>query len=378
MTKVREIIEIVEAFAPSRVSADWDNVGLQVGSEDADVERILISLDVTKEVIQEAKSKGANLIVAHHPVTSGKINNITSGSFDGSRLWMAANQEINIFAAHTNLDVCPGGVSDVLAEKLGLEDVEVLHSDEGKEQYKLVCFVPLSHIGEVTEAIAGAGGGLIGDYSHCFFRVSGKGTFKPGKSSEPFLGTAGSINEVDEIRLETVVSADRLQDVLTQMVEAHPYEEVTYDIYNLYDARPSTGWGRIGNLKELLSLGACIEMWQRSLETESIRVSGDLLNKVQRIAVCGGSGGDLIGVAQQRGAEVYVTGDVKYHDAQLADFLGLVIVDAGHYFTERPIVVRLASLIEEKLTDRHATAAVLISEVNTNPWSSGQALGADR
>jgi len=367
--RVKDVIEIIEKFAPSEFAADWDNVGFQVGKEDDIVKAVLVTLDVTEKVIEEALGKGTNLIVSHHPITRGGIKSITTDDFVGSRLWRAANANINIFVAHTNLDVCPDGVNDVLARKLGLRDIEILEKGRGQAYYKLVCFVPASHVKVVMDATMKAGGGQIGDYSHCTFRTEGKGTFKGGPNTNPYIGESGKITEVEEIRLETIISGEDLQDALAGMIAAHPYEDVAYDVYRLEEPRLLFGLGRIGNLKNPISLSDALEIWQKDLGAKNIKVCGKTSDKVERIAVCGGSGGDLIEIAKKKGAQLLITGDIKYHDAQLADYLGIALIDAGHYYTERVILPELARLLEQNLKSRGEAIEILISEVDTNPWN---------
>jgi len=376
MVKVKEIIDIVEEFAPSTACADWDNVGLQVGKKDDEVNGILLTLDVTQEVIRESSERGANLIICHHPITLGKIRSIDVDDFEGGRLWAAANSNINVIVAHTNLDACPGGVSDVLAERIELKEIEILFDRKAPARFKLVCFVPPANLEEVANAIVKAGGGMIGEYTHCTFRVRGTGTFKPGRTSKPSIGAGGKVNEVEEFRLETLVPSEHLPNVIAAMIEAHPYEAVAYDVYGLEDApaaageSSSFGLGRIGNLRRPRLLSECLRIWRGKLGFSDAKVSGDLSRTIERVAVCGGSGGGMIAIAAERGADVLLTGDVKYHDAQLADFLGLAVVDAGHYATEYPVVPKLASLIGQKLKDKAEAVKVMVSEVDTNPWNS--------
>lgn len=368
MSKVKDVIEILESFAPSKLAADWDNVGLQVGKADSPVETILVTLDVTEKVIEEAAAKEASLIISHHPVTRGNIKSVNFDNFTGRRLWMAANSDISVFVMHTNLDACPGGVNDILAKKIGLEAIEILQGTGGRSEYKLVCFVPLSHLDVVTEAIVSAGGGVIGDYTRCTFRIQGTGTFKPGAKSRPFVGNTEEISEVEEIRLETRVSDKNIGSVVAGMLEAHPYEEVAYDVYSLIETHSNCGWGRIGRLKRPLFLNECVKVWREKLQLKNLKVCGNPSQRVEWVAVCGGSGGNLISIAKERGAQALITGDVKYHDAQLAEFYDLAIIDAGHYHTERQIVPKLASFLKQELKNRKEAIKVLISEVNTNPW----------
>jgi dinuclear metal center YbgI/SA1388 family protein len=367
MLQVREIVELMEEFAPTSLAADWDNVGLQVGNMEDQISAVLVTLDVTERVIREAIEKKAGLIISHHPVTRGKIDKLDLNDFVGSRLWTAANAKINIFVAHTNLDACSGGVSDILADKLGLRDTEVLVGSAQKGKYKLVCFVPPSHVGSVADAIIQAGGGAIGEYTHCTFRTSGKGTFRPGPDSKPFVATEKEVTEVDEVRLEVRVSRDVLGAAISEMIKAHPYEEVAYDVYGLAEPYADTGFGRIGDLDYPIALGECAKIWRRELALGSLKMCGDPSKKIKRVAVCGGSGGDLISVAKSKGADAFITGDVKYHDAQLAEFLDLAIIDAGHYHTEKQVVDKVTSVLKAGLADERRVK-IFVSESNTNPW----------
>ncbi len=362
--KIKDIISLIDKFAPQQLAAEWDRVGLQLGNPEAEVERVLIALDVNPQVIEEAYTIGASLIVSHHPLIRGDIQSpyLVPSDPAGGCLLKAAQMGISIFVAHTNLDKTPGGVSDILSTNLGLKDIEILLPEEAKDLYKLVVFVPESAVSNVLSAISRAGAGIIGNYTFCSFRANGIGTFKPEKGAEPTIGKRMELNEVHEYRLETQVPSHKLDSVLEAMIKAHPYEEVAYDIYQIRN--PSLGFGRIGNLREGISLEEYLGICREKLEPKSFRVIGDSRVRVKRIAVCGGGGAELIPQAKAKGADLFLTGDVKYHQAQLAKSLELVLVDAGHNATERVILPVLVSLIEESGLGIEAVE----SKIETDPW----------
>jgi dinuclear metal center YbgI/SA1388 family protein len=342
--RVSDVTKLLDKFAPPYLAAEDDRVGLQLGDPENEVAKILITLDVLPEVVEEARAQGASLIVSHHPLIRAEVPDLVPTEPAGRVLLLAARAGISIFVAHTNLDKTKGGVSDVLAAELGLTDTEVLLPEAEANTYKLAVFVPEEAVANVIEAMSRAGAGIIGNYSHCTFRSPGIGTFKPEQGAKPAVGRVAELNEVKEYRLETVVEGERLGDIIAAMIKAHPYEEVVYDLYQRKN--PSVGFGRIGNLQKELTLEDCINRWKEELGVKSSRVAGDLERKIKRVAVCGGSGGELIVPAKRKGADVFLTGDIKYHQAQLGKEIDLALVDFGHFYTERVILPRIASLIK--------------------------------
>jgi dinuclear metal center YbgI/SA1388 family protein len=359
--RVSDVVEVLDGFAPPHLAAEGDRVGLQLGEPEGEVAKILVTLDVLPEVVEEARGLGASLIISHHPLIRAETPDLVSSKPAGRVLLLTARAGISIFVAHTNLDKTEGGVSDALAEEFELTDIEVLLPETEGETYKLAVFVPEKALAKIIEAMSGAGAGIIGKYTHCTFRSSGVGTFRPEEGAKPAVGKVAELNEVKEYRLETVVDGKRLPDVIAAMTKAHPYEEVAYDIYKRRN--PSVGFGRIGDLPEDLELKDCIIRWKEKLKVRSPRVVGDLQRRIKRVAVCGGSGGDLIVHAKRRGADAFLTGDIKYHQAQLAKELNMALLDFGHFHTERVVLPRIASLIK----GADLSVEVSVSQIVTDP-----------
>ncbi|WP_461373133.1 Nif3-like dinuclear metal center hexameric protein [Candidatus Aquicultor sp.] len=365
---VAQIAGLVEGIAPSYLKSEGDNVGLQVGSAGMAVNKVLVTLEVTDEVLHEARSKGAQLIFSHHPLIFNSLNRVLAEDHIGGLTTDLIRSGISLLVAHTNLDRARDGVSDVLAHVLGLQDIEVLLPARDIHMYKLVVFVPKDNVHEVIAALGNVGGGVIGEYSHCTYRVEGTGTFYPMLGAHPFLGKSGELNEVDENRLEILVAPDRIEQVIQTLLDVHPYEEVAYDVYDVTTPLPGVGFGRVGNMTKTRKLRDCVENWADKLGTD-LKVSGDMDTVVSRVAVCGGSGGELIGVAKASGADVYLTGDIKYHAAHAARAVGLAIIDAGHAETERLVIPEIARELQRSINEAGLKVEVLVSEIDTSPWN---------
>jgi len=365
---VSQIMGIVDGIAPSYLKSEKDKIGLQVGDPGAQVNKVLVTLELTGEVVKEAWDKEVQLILSHHPLIYQSLDRVTANDHIGGLVAALIKSDISVLVAHTNLDRAREGVSDVLARVLDLQDIEVLLPARDIQMFKLVVFVPKENVDEMISALGNAGGGVIGDYSHCTFRSEGTGTFYPMLGARPYLGNIGELNRVDEYRLEILVSPDRIEGVIKTMLDVHPYEEVAYDIYEVKNPPPGVGFGRVGNMIKPRKLRDCVEHWSDKLDCE-LRVSGDWEMTVNRVAVCGGSGGELIGVARGAGADVFVTGDVKYHAAHAARAMGLALVDAGHAETERLIVPEIARELQRRIYESGMKVEVLISEIDTSPWN---------
>lgn len=364
--KCREIIDIMENLASSKLADDWDNVGLLLGDPEKEVRRILVSLDITPEVVEEAAARGAGLIITHHPLFLRPLKHLRFDQGQGALVRRLVQEDIMVYSAHTNLDYATLGVSYHLAVKLGLEDVEVLVPTYRERYYKLITFVPEEAEAKVREAICEAGAGWIGNYSHCTFRIQGTGTFLPLAGTNPYIGEEGKLEEVKEYRLETIVPQERLPGVLKALLKAHPYEEVAYDIYPLANEGQTQGPGRIGNLSQIITLQEFALMVKRELGAEKVTIVGEKERKIKRVAVCGGAGSDVMDQAKKQGADVLVTGDLKYHEAHKALEEGLAVIDAGHFATERVIVPALVEYLQEELKTREVM--VLAAQKEREPW----------
>jgi dinuclear metal center YbgI/SA1388 family protein len=345
VARVRDIAKAVERIAPTPLSEDWDNSGLQVGDPASEANRVLVALTPMDEVFEEAEEAGADFLLFHHPLIFNPLKSVDTGSYPGDLVARAVRGGLAVYAAHTSYDAAPDGVSVALAEALGLRGPFEVVSPRGAVR-KLVIFVPEENVDVVADALAGAGAGVIGEYTHCTFRTPGTGTFLGGEMADPYLGEKGKLEKVEEIRLETVVPAHAAERAVAAAVAAHPYEEVALDLYPV-DGRPvGCGYGRVGALPEPMTSEELREHVSNALGSPARLVAGHG-HRVERVAVLGGSGGSFVREAAASGAEAYVTGDLDYHDALLAGYLGLVAIDAGHAATELPSLTPLARRLEE-------------------------------
>ena len=342
-----KIAEEVERIAPLALAEDWDNCGLQVGDPEAEAKRVLVALTPLREVFDEAEEKGADFLLFHHPLIFGPLKAVVTSSYPGDLLARTIRNGLAVYAAHTSYDAAPAGVSVALARALGLGGPQRVLSPRGVLQ-KLVVFVPEENADGVAKALAGAGAGVIGDYTECTFRTRGTGTFRGGDETNPYLGEKGRLEEVEEVRMETVVPAHALRRAVEAATAAHPYEEMALDVYPVEGSPEDCGYGRLGTLPDPLTAGELSDYVSESLGFPS-RLVTDAGRRIETIAVLGGSGGSFISEAAASGAHAFVTGDVDYHDALLAESLGLTVIDAGHAATElpslEPLALRLATLV---------------------------------
>lgn len=371
METVGDWLSLVEDHWPMAQASSWDAPGLHVGARDWPVARVLVTLDVTAAVLDEAAEVEHTLVLAHHPLLLGGLDRLTPDTAGGRLALQAATSRTAVAAAHTNLDVARDGTgtSDPVADALDLRDVRPLTTElrDGRD-VKLVVFVPHDHTDAVLDAIAGAGGGGIGTYRRCSFRVGGTGTFTPLDGADPHVGTVGEPHEEPEHRLEVLVPRSRLGAVTTAMLAAHPYEDVAHDLLPLVDGA-QVGFGRIGRLPTPTVLRDVADTLRDGLPSPHLRTAGDRDRAITTVATVGGSGMSLVGAAHRAGADLYVTGDVKHHDALDALALGLTVIDAGHHATEQAAMPAFCDALARDAAARGLTASVLGSALDTDPWS---------
>ena len=359
---VKDIAAAIEQFAPIIYQESYDNCGLQVGDAGAEVTGILLTLDITEEVIEEALSLGCNLIVAHHPVIFSGLKKLTGRNYVERIVQKAIKHDIALYAAHTNVDNMHYGVNAKIAEKLGLTNTKIL-SPKTDTLSKLYTYAPATIAGTVRDALFRAGAGAIGKYSECSFSTPGTGTFRPGGGASPTIGMAGGKREeVAEEKIEVLVEKGCEQAVLKALFAAHTYEEVAYDLIPLTNANQQVGAGMIGTLPSPLDEVAFLSMLKQKMKTEVIRHTALMGKPIQRVAVCGGSGSFLLKDAIRANADIFITADYKYH--QFFDAEGqIVIADIGHFESEQ----FTPEIFEMVLRKKFPNFAILLSNVLINP-----------
>ncbi|MFJ7681590.1 Nif3-like dinuclear metal center hexameric protein [Peribacillus butanolivorans] len=362
-----QIIEMFEQFSPKQYAMEGDPIGLHVGQLNKPVTKVMIALDVLEKVVDEAIECGVELIIAHHPLIYRPLKKIDTTVAGGRIIEKLIKHDITVYAAHTNLDVAKGGVNDLLADALQLQDTEVLIPTHETALKKLVVYVPKADEQKIREALGKAGAGAVGNYSYCSFTGEGTGRFLPGEGSEPAIGSLGKLEAVAEVRVETIFPENIEKKVLSAMIKAHPYEEVAYDIYKLENKGESLGLGKIGVLAEEMSLEQFSEHVKQTLDVDKVRVVGDLHSPIKKVAVLGGDGNKYFTTAKFKGADVYVTGDMYYHTAHDAMMIGLNIVDPGHN-VEKVMKKGVAQILKEMCHERNFDVEFIPSEINTDPF----------
>lgn len=350
MLTVADIVDQLEDIAPPDLADEGDKIGLQVGDPSAEVRKICVAVDTSVAVVNSAIEHGAQMLVTHHPLIYTPLQAMTTTDPVARRVMKLVQSGTAHFAMHTNYDTVPGGINDVLAAKLGVVGCEPLTTRHSDHLHKIVVFVPEEAVEQVRNAMADAGAGVIGQYTHCSFRTEGTGSFVPLPAAQPYVGRAGKLEEVAEYRLEMVCIGSWLDYVVSAMLEAHPYDEVAYDIYRLANEPVKYGYGRVGKLEEPMSLHDYSERVRGALDLDYVKVSGERDKTIERVAFCGGGGSSLYKEAAAAGADVYVTGDTKHHDILDAGAVGLAMIDATHFATEKPGMVALVERLTKTLT----------------------------
>ena len=348
-TRVSDIIKLMEDWAPAWTAESWDKVGLLVGSPRARVQKAWVALELSEGLLSQALAQGVDLLLLHHPPLFSPLDKLRTDNPATKRLLKAAAAGLNLFAAHTNLDSAPGGVSDALAERLGLVNTRPL-APLDKGLAKLVVFVPPEHLEQVAEAVFAAGGGRIGGYTRCAFGQNGRGSFLAPQDGKPFSGAPGEQSGVDEIRWETVIPERNVSRAVAALASVHPYEVPAYDLYPLKQGLKGCGLGRVGELAEPMPGPEFMALTARELGSGSPCQAGPVPRMVKKVAVLGGSGSEFMPAAAAGGADVFLTGEARHHDADKAEDLGLCLLVLGHYETEETVVGPWASRMQ-KLTE---------------------------
>jgi len=382
---VGQVEQLIEKIAPLNWAEDWDNPGLLIGDSSGRVEKILLTLDATPEVVEEAVEKKADLIVAHHPLMFKPLKNLRTDNRSGQIPLAIFKNGISFYAAHTNLDQSVFSASLTFAKVLGLQKTDYLQVTAAEKLMKIVTFVPEDSVEEVRLALAaeGVGAGITpgehGDcYDQCFFQSVGQGMFRALDGAEPAVGSVGGLTRVTEIKLESVFEEKRLSRVLKALHKAHPYEEPAYDLIPLRNSGRNRGYGVIGYLPEAMPLG---ELWEAFLDRlqnsepkylpgeydfSSVRLAGDPRQKIKKIAILNGSGGSFVPKALFNGADLYITGDIDYHGVLDSLQAGMAVGELGHFLSEIPMIQSLYTYLSEDKTLKDTE--ILLSVRADNPW----------
>jgi len=359
MSLLKDIIKVLEAVAPPSIQESFDNSGLQIGDVNQPIVGVLLTVDVNEAVIDEAISKKANLIVAHHPLIFKGIKKLTESNYVERSVVKAIRHGIAIYAMHTNLDLIQGGVSYRMAQKLGLNRISTL-APSGQLK-KLVVYVPVAHQDKLRKALFSAGAGHIGQYDSCSFNLEGKGTFRAQEGAVPYVGQLGELHTENEVRIETIFPKHLQFLVVEALKNNHPYEEVAYDIYSLEQTNAQIGLGAIGYLPHPMPEIDFLHLIKEKFALKHFRYTHGSDRIIEKVAVCGGSCSFLISNAMSK-ADAFVSSDIKYHEFFDVEHR-MLVADIGHYESE----LDSKTIFYEIICEKFSNFAVHFSEVNTNP-----------
>lgn len=365
--KIKDIALAIEKIAPLALAQDWDNVGLLVGKAESNVKGILLSIDVTKEVLTEAKKSNIDLIISYHPVIWDGLKKVTVDG-PGGTVYELIRADIAVFSVHTALDAAVGGVNDALAEIVGIRDGRPIGDyvdNPAGDNYKLIVFIPVGSVEKVTGAVFAAGAGTIGNYSRCGFQSAGEGSFLPLAGARPAIGRRGKLEKVQEIRFEAVVPAAKITDAVAAMRKAHPYETPAFDVIKLYDVETKFGLGRIGKLAKPEPLTKVIQRIKKHTGAKAIGMVGPEKRMVKIAAVCAGSCGKIINSVIAAKADLYVTGELKHHQALAAQEAGLTCICLSHTVSERFILKKFAQRLRKQIKG----VTIRISKKDADPFT---------
>lgn len=358
--KIKEVTSYLEELAPLNYQEDYDNSGLIIGDSQAELKGVLVTLDVTEEVIQEAIAKGCNLVIAHHPLIFKGLKKLNGKNYVERSVIFAIKNDIAIYAIHTNLDNVVNGVNFKIAEKIGLSDVKILRKKKDT-LLKLTVFVPREASDKLLSSLYEAGAGNIGNYNDCSFKSEGIGSFRPSQEANPVIGQRGNLEQVQEHRIEVILPVNLKAKVLHAMYSAHPYEEVAYYLQELENENQEVGSGAVGLLPSEMTEMEFLAHLKGNMNLDVIKFTS-AGKTIKKVAVCGGVGSFLLGDAKGAGADAFVTADYKYHEFFDAEG-DIMIADIGHFESE----VFTKDLLVEILSNKFTNFAPHLSEVNTNP-----------
>ncbi|MEN6386998.1 MAG: Nif3-like dinuclear metal center hexameric protein [Phycisphaerales bacterium] len=360
--KIKNVIEKIEQIAPPNLAQGWDNTGLLVGDTNSTVKKILLTIDITKDVLKEAKQSGCNFIISYHPVIWDGLKTVEKNS----NVYELIKNDITVYSIHTALDAVKGGVNDGLAEIVGIKNAKPVGDFiECKQQnYKLAIFVPEDSLQKVADAVFRAGAGWVGNYSHCSFNSAGLGTFYPLKDANPTIGKRGKFENVQEIKFETIVPMNKINEVVKALKAAHPYEVPAFDVLSLNEVQDKIGLGRIGLLEKPAQLSSILQKIKRITGSKAAGIVGEKKRLIKKAAVCAGSCGKLIMNVIAEKCDLYLTGEIKHHQALAAQEAGLTVVCLSHTVSERFILKKVAKELQKGLK----SVKIIVSKKDKDPF----------
>ncbi len=355
---VEEIIRLLEREVPIVLAEEWDNCGLQVGDPGWPVKEAVVSLNPTPEALQYARERNAHLLITHHPLFFKPIKNLVTSTPLARIAEQSFASGIAIYSLHTNWDSAPGGVNDALAEVLDVTVDGYLDESPTGRMAKLAVYAPREAAASIRDALFDESAGVVGRYTHCSFSVEGRGSYVPADGSRPYRGEVGIPEKADETRIEIILPRSRVSRVLDRVRTVHPYEEMAYDVYPVLNPTHRGGMGRTGTLKHPLKLAELASRVKERLGLSIVKSAGDPDRRVEKVALCGGAGSEFWKKAVEKGADVFISGEFRYHEALEATSAGLALLDAGHFASEMPGVHALAGKLKEWL---HGKEAVVVT-----------------
>jgi dinuclear metal center YbgI/SA1388 family protein len=363
---LKDIIYEIEKVAPKNTAESWDNVGLMVGDYNSNIKRVMFAHDITDKVLNKAINEKVDLIMSHHPFIFKSIKNITNNDEKGRMILKTIKNNINLYSAHTNLDFSDIGINDYLLKKIGINESYNLIDYKYENLYKVVVYVPETYLETVRKTMLKEGAGFIGKYSDCTFGTTGTGTFRPLNGAKPFIGNINKLEEVEEVRLESVIRENNLNNIINKVKKVHPYEEVAYDVYKLENKLPYLGYGKFGYLKDEIKIDDFLKLLKEQLNLKNGRIIKGKKEILKKIAVFTGALDEKIIKKIYNKVDLLITGDIKYHIALDIKNLGFNVIDAGHFYTE--IIVK--DLLKEIIKDKFENIDIIDNNEETEPFDS--------
>jgi dinuclear metal center YbgI/SA1388 family protein len=366
LTSVQQIVESIDTLAPWDLAEAWDHVGLQIGSPNREVQRVLVAVDLNSEVLKEGLKQKVDGFVVHHPLLFKPVFKLDPEVATGYYLSSLIKNDLFLIAAHTNIDNAEYGLNRYLAGSLGLKEGSAIEAVLS-EKCKIIVFTPESHLTVIREAMSRAGAGIVGNYSDCSFEIRGNGTFRPNSEARPYLGEVNQFETVAEIRLEMIAEQRNLAKILKAISESHPYEEPAMDIYPLHNSSRH-GLGCIGSLDPGIAFEDLCRIVQNKLKAKSLRVLGESRKLINRLAICAGSGHGLLSQVIRQGADAYLTGELNYHDYQTAEGSGLTIIEAGHWTTEHCFIPLITDYLKKVFAGDPDFIVIQAASIEAEPY----------